>query len=730
MEIMFNASDTILNNLNAKQREAVESIEGPLLVLAGPGSGKTRVITHRIAYLTKIFGVAARNILAVTFTNKAAKEMSGRLESLIGADDVAYRNPTVGTFHSLGVRILRSHGSRIGIDKDFVIYDQADQLSTVRRCLDQLGLDPKRYNPNAILTGISGAKNQMLTVEKHAAKRTHYFEEIVHRVYELYNDLLNRAHAVDFDDLLMKSVLLFENEPEILKMYQDRYLYVLVDEYQDTNVCQYNIMNQIAGNHKNICAVGDPDQSIYSWRHANIQNILNFENDYPEAKTVLLDQNYRSTQPILDGAKAVIAPNKQRKDMPLWTDKESGSPINLIITSSEQEEAIAVVSEIVRLEREGLAQPGGCAIMYRTNAQSRALEDAFNRYGMPYHLIGGLRFWERKEIKDVIAYLRVIQNPSDDVSLNRIINVPNRSIGQKTVEELTIWSVKNNLPLHSALQMAGSSMEQSITDYSGPKLQTRAVKAIKTLLDLLDSFVKDSTNISIIELLDVVTEKTGYRKSLLDEEDGEERWDNVQELRTVAAQIEELDGGLALTAFLESASLASDIDKIEDESGAATLITLHQAKGLEFPTVFIVGVEDNLLPHSRSKEDPSQLEEERRIIYVGMTRAKERLYLLRATHRSLFGSRLSNPPSPFLANIPAMETHNNSQISTTRNNSTKLEMPAIDLRAGEHVQHPTYGEGIVIGILPETNDAQITVAFKGEAGVKRLLYSLAKLTKL
>lgn len=727
---MLNASDTILNNLNAKQREAVESIEGPLLVLAGPGSGKTRVITHRIAYLTRVFGVAPRNVLAVTFTNKAAKEMSERLESLIGTNETNYRNPTVGTFHSLGVQILRSYGDRIGINKDFVIYDQADQLSTIRRSLDQLGLDPKRYNPNAILAGISGAKNQMLTLEDHAAKRTHYFEEIVHRVYELYDNLLNRANAVDFDDLLMKSVLLFQNEPEILKLYQDRYLYVLVDEYQDTNVCQYNLMNQITEHHKNICAVGDPDQSIYSWRHADIQNILNFENDYPEAKTVLLEQNYRSTQHILDGAKAVIAPNQQRKDMPLWTDKEAGPPINLIISSSEQEEALSVVSEIVRLEREGLAQPGGCAIMYRTNAQSRALEDAFNRYGMPYHLIGGLRFWERKEIKDVIAYLRVIQNPSDDVSLNRIINVPNRSIGQKTVEELTTWSIENNVPLYSALKVALTDSEQAATDSNGPRLQTRAVKSIKALLEIFDSFVRDSKNISIVELLDVVTEKTGYRQSLLNEDDGEERWDNVQELRTVAAQIEELDGELALSAFLESASLASDIDKIEDESGAATLITLHQAKGLEFPTVFIVGMEDNLLPHSRSKEDPVQLEEERRICYVGMTRAKERLYLLRATHRSLFGSRLSNPPSPFLANIPEMKTQGTNDFSATENKKTILEMPAIDLRAGDHVEHTSYGEGIVIGILPETGDAQITVAFKGNAGVKRLLYSLAKLRKL
>ena len=460
----------ILADLNPAQREAVEAIEGPVLILAGPGSGKTRVITHRVAYLIRVCGVSPYRIMAVTFTNKAAREMEERLNELVSG---SVKDLTLGTFHAICARILRREGIAIGIDSQYVIYDDDDQISLIKRSLQEVGLDPKQYAPRAIQSAISAAKSQMLTAADYLQHSRSYFEEIVQRVYERYQKLLTDSNALDFDDLLMKAVYLFRENAELLSRYQSRYLHLQVDEFQDTNLVQYELMKQLAGKYRNICVVGDPDQSIYSWRSADLRNILNFEKDYPDAKVVFLEQNYRSTGMILDAASHVISANQQRKPKDLWTKNELGLPPAVVETYSEQEEAQFVVSEIDKLVGEGEVQPGDCAVMYRTNAQSRALEEAFIRYGMTYKLVAGTRFYERREVKDIIAYLRLIQNPYDTVSLLRIINVPHRGIGQRSLDELRQWAVSQGVPEYRALQfLAGSKETETDLPFSPRTIKT------------------------------------------------------------------------------------------------------------------------------------------------------------------------------------------------------------------------------------------------------------------
>jgi len=437
----------VLAELNPAQREAVEIIDGPLLIVAGPGSGKTRVITHRIAYLIKVCGINPHRIMAVTFTNKAAREMAERLEKLLGQTAGTL---TLGTFHAICARILRQEGKIIGLDSRFVIYDEEDQLSLIKQSLQELDLDPKQYVPRAIQSAIKYAKSRLLTPSDYAQQTSNYFEGIVHRVYERYQQSLIRSHGVDFDDLLMRTVQLFNDHPNILSKYQSRYRHILVDEFQDTNITQYMLIKQLAGKHRNVCVVGDPDQSIYSWRFADLRNILSFEKDYPDARVVFLEQNYRSTKTILDVASSIISINSRRKPKRLWTENEAGVPISVIEAYNEDEEAQFVISEIERLVEQDLVSPGGCAIMYRVNAQSRALEETFMRYGVPYKLVGGTRFYQRREIKDIIAYLRLIQNPSDSISLSRIINVPGRGIGQRTLAELSGWAKNQDMPLPEA----------------------------------------------------------------------------------------------------------------------------------------------------------------------------------------------------------------------------------------------------------------------------------------
>ncbi|MSQ14871.1 MAG: AAA family ATPase [Dehalococcoidia bacterium] len=727
----------LLSQLNPAQQEAVRHTDGPLLILAGPGSGKTRVIAHRVAYLVEELGISPYRIMAVTFTNKAAREMKDRVEELLGQ---AAEGMTIGTFHSICARILRLDGDRIGIDKSFVIYDGDDQRSLIKRSIQELGIDPRRTSPGAVLGAISNAKSQLITSERYLADHNHsYFDEIVYRCYSRYTDLLRESKALDFDDLIMKTDELFRDVPDVLEKYRSRYLHLLIDEFQDTNHAQYVYARQLAGIHNNICVVGDPDQSIYSWRSADIRNILDFEHDFPDAKVVYLEQNYRSSKTILEAANKVITANKRRKDRKLWTENEAGAPLVIKEAFDQDEEARFVCTELLRLERAEGIRLGDCAVMYRTNAQSRALEETMVRQGMPYRLVGATRFYERREVKDIIAFLRLIANPFDSVSLTRVINVPARGISQRTVDELILWSKSQGIPAYTAMQLVAygpTSPEKELNKLPQP-LQPRAAKAVTSFLDLLDSLIEGhQRNLPLDEIFDALLEKTGYMEYTLSQDDGEERKENIMELRTVM----ENNTGLDLSALLESIALISDIDNYDSKSNAVTLITLHAAKGLEFAAVFMVGMEEGLLPHIRSFDDPEQMEEERRLCYVGMTRAKKRLYLIRAFHRNTGVNRGGlTTESRFLKNIPRDLTGPGASIARAAYVSPAVGPTAVSREeagvlpayvAGEHVVHSHFGEGIVVSCEPDHGDQTITVAFKGAFGIKKLLLSYAPLKRL
>ena len=717
----------VLAELNPAQKQAVETIDGPLLIIAGPGSGKTRVITHRIAYLIKVCGINPHRIMAVTFTNKAAREMRERLEKLLGQTTEAL---TLGTFHAICARILRREGKAIGLDSRFVIYDDEDQLSLIKQSLLELDLDPKQYTPRAIQSAIKFAKSRLLTPIDYAQQTRSYFDEIAQRVYDRYQQLLTQSQGVDFDDLLMKTVQLFTDHHNILARYQSRYLHILVDEFQDTNITQYALIKQLAGKHRNVCVVGDPDQSIYSWRFADLRNILSFERDYPDAKVTFLEQNYRSTQTILEVASHIISTNRQRKPKDLWTENEAGVPVAVIETYSEDEEAQFVITEIEKLVSENSVSPRDCAIMYRVNAQSRALEEAFMRYGVPYKLIGGTRFYQRREIKDIIAYLRLIHNPNDNVSLTRIINVPGKGIGQRTLVELSNWAKTQDMPLYFALQMIAEKKTSPLT--------SRASSALTSLFNLLNGLIAKSHELKLSELLDEVVKQSGYQEYILNEETGEDRWENILELRTVAREYNEPSPEEALANFLEKVSLVSDVDELDEKAHATTLITLHQAKGLEFPIVFIVGMEEGLLPHRRSLDVPGELEEERRLCYVGVTRAKKQVYLLHAYRRSLFGSSSATQPSRFLNDIPVhlittkgiwdKEEDEFTPVTALYSKPSYQPSPqpfsTLNLQVGDHVHHRIFGDGTVISCSSNRVDQEITIDFV-DSGVKRLLLSLA-----
>ena len=751
----------VLSGLNPAQQEAVETAEGPLLILAGPGSGKTRVIAHRIAYLIAHQRVHPRRILAVTFTNKAAREMRDRIFELVGGD--IGRDITLGTFHAVCSRILRVDGERIGLSRAFAIYDDADQLAVVRQVMQDLGLDPRRTSPRAVLGTISRAKSELSTAEAYAQLVGDYFQEVVSRVYGRYQEALEANNAVDFDDLLMKTVQLFRDHPDVLDKYAQRYLHVHIDEFQDTNVAQYVLARQFASGHGNICVVGDPDQSIYTWRAADLRNILNFERDFPKAEVVYLEQNYRSTQTILDSAHNVISVNRQRKEKKLWTEKERGSRVVVHEAYDEEEEAAFVAEEVEALTKGDSHSSRAFAVMYRTNAQSRPFEEAFVHRGIPYRLVGGTRFYERREIKDLLAYLRLVHNPFDAICLLRVINVPPRGIGQRTVQELNRWSRELEIPPYTALQLlaeqeaARSSAHGEPVEPSFDKLrmsdtgrmsesqsshafQKRIAAALLRFLDLLNELIKEAPTQSLSDLLDAIIARADYRRHLLEDfPDGEERWENVQELRAVASQYDELAPAEALARFLEDAALIMDIDAYDEKADAVTLITLHAAKGLEFPVVFIVGMEEGLLPHMRSYDDPAQMEEERRLCYVGMTRAQDRLYLVRAFRRTFGGH---NPPSRFLADIPPDLVTTRERIPTDRPTRERVAVgqrrseerpkrPDVTFAAGDHVRHAKFGEGIVVSCEEEKGgDQLVIVAFKGEAGIKRLLLSFAPLEHL
>jgi DNA helicase-2/ATP-dependent DNA helicase PcrA len=710
----------MLAALNPAQREAVELVEGPVLILAGPGSGKTRVITHRVAYLLNVCGVNPHHIMAVTFTNKAAREMKERLEQLLGQQVDAL---TLGTFHAICARILRREGKTIGLDSRFVIYDEEDQLNVIKQALQELNLDSKQYSPRALHSAIGAAKSRLIGFKDYALQVHSYFEEVVSRVYQRYQQLLSQAQAVDFDDLLKKTVQLFQDYPQVLNRYQSRYVHILVDEFQDTNIAQYMLIKQLAGKYHNICVVGDPDQSIYSWRFADLRNILSFEKDHPEARVVFLEQNYRSTKTILEVASDIISANVQRKPKDLWTENEPGSPITIIENYNEEEEAQSVVNEIEKLASQERMSLKDCAVMYRVNAQSRVLEETFMRYGVPYKLVGGTRFYQRREVKDVIAYLRLIHNPQDNVSLVRILNIPGRGIGQGTLSKLQAWAKYDDVTLYEALKQA---IERKT-------LPSRITQALTGFSVLIDGLIAKSHQLSLTELIDEILERTKYREYILEKEGGEERWENIMELKGVAREYDELNPEEALVTFMEKVSLVSDIDELDEQAGAVTLITLHQSKGLEFPVVFIVGMEEGLLPHRKSFDDAGEMEEERRLCYVGITRAQKRLYLLRSYRRSLFGGSSANRPSRFLKDIsPHLVTTKGlweEEPSLVAPQTSYYFNETLELKVGDWVRHGKFGDGIVMNCSPNRDDQEVTVAFK-EAGVKKLLLSLAKLEKI
>ena len=720
----------VLAELNPAQKEAVEAIGGPVLILAGPGSGKTRVITHRIAYLIRVCGVSPHRIMAVTFTNKAAREMEDRLNRLVAS---SVKELTLGTFHAICARILRHDGRTIGVDSGFVIYDREDQLSLVKRAVQGAGFDPKQYVPSAILSAISNAKSQMLVPSDYIERGLSHFEEVTGRVYEQYQQLLEQSNALDFDDLLLKAVQLFNSSTEVLKRYQNRYLHIMVDEFQDTNLVQYQLVKQIGGKYRNICVVGDPDQSIYSWRSADLRNILSFEKDYPEARVVLLGQSYRSTKTILETASGIISVNERRKPRELWTDNETGERVTVIETYNEQEEAQFVVSEVERLVEQGRARLSDCAVMYRTNAQSRALEEAFIRYGTPYRLVAGTRFYERREVKDIIAYMRLVQNPGDSVSLIRIINTPQRGIGERSLSQLAAWARSKGLSQFEALRLLASLDEEE------KPFDIRTMRVLVSFSNMMEELIKRGQELNAAELFEFLVSRTGYKEYLMAMPDGEERWENVLELGTVVRQYADIAPGEGLTAFLEGVTLVSDVDGYDETAGAVTLITLHQANGLEFPVVFIVGLEDGILPHIRSFDDPLQMEEERRLCYVGVTRAKKLVYLVYAFRRNLMGGSTANIPSRFIKDIPrhliSYDNHcrgEGSQINVSAyswGEAPDIALNLPELKEGDCVCHSQFGRGKVISCCPVGDDSEVVVDFRG-VGLKKLLLSFARLEKV
>ena len=786
-------TNNILNDLNDRQREAVQAIDGPLLIVAGPGSGKTRLITARIAYLLRVVGVSPGRIAAVTFTNKAAREMRDRAEAIASYEASRL---SMGTFHAFCARALRVDGESVGLDRNFGIYDDSDQLDMIKRSMGELDIDAKQFAPRAILSAISNAKSQLLTADGFGERTASYFDEIVGRVYERYETLMARSDAVDFDDLLLKTYFLLEQREEVAAKYQDRFVHFMIDEFQDTNVAQYSIARIIAQKHRNLCVVGDPDQSIYSWRNADIRNILSFQKDFPDTKVVALEQNYRSTQTILDAASKLISVNSQRVEKELFTDNGKGELIEVSEGYDEEEEAQFVLREVRNLTGASAGSTaqyklGDIAVMYRVNAQSRALEESCLRYGVPYQIVGGMKFYQRQEVKDLAAYLKLITNPHDDVSLLRVINTPTRGIGRRTLDQLSRMARDKEISVFDAIP--GATPGSALSGLSGA-FAPRAAKALGNFREIILRLQSEMESSNIVELIDKVLDGSGYRKYLADSgERADERLDNINEFRNAARDYLDMPTAEGLNAFMESVALVNDVDSMEDKSESLTLITLHQAKGLEYPVVFMVGMEDGLLPHSRSLDEPASLEEERRLCYVGMTRAKERLYLVRAFRRGFRGGSGPNMPSRFLQDIPrellsmpdtsdpdfppqdaprdtgrrkrsgnfqaapaeepratqseGFRFSRRSRPSPTTVQSTPMRKsgrrasPPTRRRVarrpskaafstGDKVRHAVFGEGIVMSLEPSGADFEVTVAFTDGGGVKRLLLSLAKLEKV
>lgn len=742
----------LLEGLNEEQRAAVKHTEGPLLIMAGAGSGKTRVLTHRIAYLIEEKAVPPKNILAITFTNKAAREMKERVQQLVGSDS---EEMLVSTFHSMCVRILRRDIDRIGYSRNFTIIDSSDQQSLMKQILKDLNIDPKQYDPRAMIAQISNMKNELITPEVALDRAGNFYERQVAEIYQSYQKTLRKNQALDFDDLIMETIHLFKRVPEVLQYYQRRFQYIHVDEYQDTNQAQYYLVKQLASRYQNLCVVGDSDQSIYRWRGANIENILTFEKDYPSAKVIFLEQNYRSTKTILEAANHVIKNNKSRKPKKLWTENEEGKKITYFQGSTEREEAMFVVDKINKLTEDGEYSLNDIAILYRTNAQSRVVEDTLIKANINYQMVGGLKFYDRKEIKDIIAYLRLIVNPDDDLSFERIVNVPKRGIGATSLERLRQYALEHDL-----------SLFQAIDEIEYANVPRRAAQALIGFQEDINNFIQQQEFLSATDIVEQVLKRTGYREMLENERtiEAQTRLENLDEFMTVVKDFEnQNDEDRSLVAFLTDLALIADIDTMEDSetTDQVTLMTLHSAKGLEFPVVFLIGMEENVFPHSRSMVDDEEMEEERRLAYVGITRAEKELYLTNAHMRTLYGKTNFNPISRFITEIPeelieGMEVVKRSMYGASFDDTTsrsvsfgqdEVSRPTrtpqrkkaerivttgaenVDWKVADKVVHQKWGVGTVVKVQGSGDETELDVAFPAPTGIKRLLAKFAPITK-
>jgi DNA helicase-2/ATP-dependent DNA helicase PcrA len=729
--------DFLEQDLNPEQKRAMKATDGPVLILAGAGSGKTKTLTHRLAYLMYAKNISPFNILAVTFTNKASQEMKERIVQLllnmqntIGGDGYRLTLPHIGTFHNICAKILRQEIELVGYGKNFNISDDQDQLSLMKKVMKSQGISTEQIQPRSILSAISKAKNELLDEEQFALQAGSYYEETVAKAYREYQKELRNANTLDFDDLIFLTVRLLRDFVPVLEKYQNQFRYIMVDEYQDTNHSQYMLITLLAKKHRNLFVIGDDYQSIYGWRQADIRNILDFEKDYADAKIITLDRNYRSTQIILDAAGSVIARNENQRHKKMWTEITEGEKIVVFSARDERDEADYVVREVVRMVSENNRPLSDFAVLYRTNAQSRMMEESFLRASLPYRVVGGIKFYQRKEIKDIIAYLRLTKNPLDNLALERIINEPKRSIGKATLEKWT-----------QVAETQGMSLLESGFGITSEESGLREVKiqSIHTFCELIQGFHSSIEHSkSLFHLIGRILKKSGYLKSLDDKtSEGETRQENVRELLSVAKKYDEYDTMEALNLFLEEVSLASDADSIDQKQPAIHLMTIHSSKGLEFPVIFVIGLEEGIFPHSRSAFSSQELEEERRLMYVALTRAKQKIYLLFADQRTIFGSTQINPPSRFVAEIPEHlvieERLKRSDIIANvfagekeqRKLKTKLFAKSDVFRPGDSVKHPDFGQGLIVTLV---NDIA-TIAFK-KKGLKKINITLAPLEKM
>ncbi|WP_019155510.1 DNA helicase PcrA [Robertmurraya massiliosenegalensis] len=733
-------TDKLLNGLNPEQQRAVKTTEGPLLLMAGAGSGKTRVLTHRIAYLMVEKRVNPYNILAITFTNKAAREMKERIYKMMGgvADEI-----WISTFHSMCVRILRRDIDRIGYNRNFTILDSTDQQSVIKGILKEKNIDPKKFDPRAILGSISSAKNELKTPEEFSKTAGGYYDQVVADVYDLYQKRLRKNQALDFDDLIMITIQLFQRVPEVLEFYQRKFQYIHVDEYQDTNRAQYMLVKLLASRFQNLCVVGDSDQSIYRWRGADIANILSFEKDYPLASVILLEQNYRSTKTILNAANEVIKNNLNRKPKNLWTENMDGNKIYYYRADSEQTEAQFVAGKIKEQVDSGKRSYSDFAILYRTNAQSRVMEEVLLKSNIGYAIVGGIKFYDRKEIKDILAYLRLIANPDDDISLQRVINVPKRGIGSSSIDKIANFANLHDISMFDALE----SIELI-------GLSPKITKAAAEFRELVKGYSNMQEYLSVTELVEEVLEKTGYRELLKAEKslESESRLENIDEFLSVTKSFEDGSEDKSLVGFLTDLALVADIDKLEDDgekTDQVVLMTLHSAKGLEFPVVFLMGLEEGVFPHSRSLMEEAEMEEERRLAYVGITRAEEELYITNAQMRTLYGRTTMNPPSRFINEIPeellegvqpkgrastpspfAAPSRPTLRAAVKKPVPTSTGGEALGWAVGDKAQHVKWGVGTVVSVKGEGESMELDIAFPSPVGIKRLLAKFAPIQKV